>query len=70
MKEVAALRRGGPADHRRQDMPTYDELCAEFLAQHSAEPNTLRALCEWLVSSRRKFGDVPVDRLVPYEIAV
>lgn len=70
LREVEALRRGDPAALRRQDMPTYNQLCVEFLAQHSAERNTLRALGEWLVSSRRKFGDVPVDRLVPYEIAV
>lgn len=69
-KTVAALRRGDPSALRRKDMPTFDALCNEFLAQHSAEPNTLRALREWLVSSRKKFGDVPVDRIVAYEIGV
>jgi integrase len=68
--EVAALRRGDPAAVRRQQMPTLNELCDEFLAQHTAEPNTLRGLREWLVSSRRTFGQVRVDRLVAHEIAL
>jgi len=43
-KEVAALRRGDLPTIRRQNMPTFDELVAEYLAQHNAEANTLRTL--------------------------
>lgn len=51
-------------------MLTLNELCDEFLAQHAAEPNTLRTLRHRLVSTRRTFGAVRVDRLVPQEIAL
>lgn len=67
--EVAALRRGDTIALRRRAMPTLDMLCDEYLGQHTAEENTLRSYREWLVASRKKFGDLRIDRLDAREIA-
>ena len=63
VKEVAALRRGDPTIVRRQTIPTYNELCDEYLAQHHGQANTLRGLKLWLASSRRKWGTMRIDRI-------
>lgn len=48
MNEVLALRRGDLPTVRRQQMPTLSELVDEYVAQHTAETNTLRTLRERL----------------------
>lgn len=65
---VAALRSGDVAATRRQDMPTLSVLVDEYLAQHTAEANTLRTLRERLKYAVDRFGDTRVDRLDPQQI--
>src|SRR5436305_2418544 len=62
---VAALRRGDIPAVRRQQMPTLQELVDEYVAQHTAEANTLRTLRERLKYATETFGDTRVDRLDP-----
>jgi hypothetical protein len=69
LPEIVALRRGDPRALRRREMPTLAVLCDEYLDQHTAEENTLRGYREWLVAARKKFGDLPIDRLDAHEIA-
>lgn len=69
-REVAALRRGDLSAVRRREMPTLNELCDEYLGQHTAEANTLATLRARLVPARAKFGDVRIDRLVVLELAL
>lgn len=66
--EVAALRRGDPVALRRRQIKTLDELCDEYLEQHTAEANTIRTLTARLKRARDTFGDLPLDRLVVSEI--
>ena len=70
VEEVAALRRGDPSAIRRQEMPTFDELADEYVAQHAGEANTIKSLRGWLQPSRRKWGPLRVDRIVASEIAL
>lgn len=65
---VLALRRGDLPALRRQQMPTFAELVAEYLAQHTAEANTLRTLRDRLRYATDTFGDTRVDRLDPQAI--
>jgi hypothetical protein len=44
LREVDAHRNGDPVAVRRHDLPTLGELVAEYVGQHSAEPNTIRTL--------------------------
>jgi integrase len=67
-EEVEALRRGDPVVERRREMPTFAELCDEYLAQHSAEENTLRTLSFRLKRARDTFGTTKVDRIVVEEV--
>jgi hypothetical protein len=48
---------------------TLAELVDRYLAQHQADPATIRKLTSDLRQAVRAFGDVPLDRLVPAEIA-
>ena len=48
---------------------TLAELVDRYLAQHQADPATIRKLRSDLRQAVRAFGDVPLDRLVPAEIA-
>jgi hypothetical protein len=66
--EVARLRRGDVVAVRRQHMPTLAELVSEYLAQHSAEANTLRTLEERLRYATATFGDLRIDRLTDSEL--
>jgi integrase len=68
LDEVSALRRGDLPTIRRQQMPTLSELVDEYLAQHTAEANTLRTLRERLKYATSKFGETRVDRLDATEI--
>ena len=68
--EVAALRRGDPVTVQRQAIPTFDQLADEYLAQHPGQANTLRALRQWLVASRRKWGSLRVDRITEAEVGL
>ena len=52
----------------REDV-TLAELVDRYLAQHQADPATIRKLKSDLRQAVRAFGDVPLDRLVPAEIA-
>jgi site-specific recombinase XerC len=65
---VEALRRGDPVAVRRQDVPSFDALCDEYLEQHVAEANTLRTLGARLKYARKTFGELRVDRIVVSEI--
>lgn len=49
---VEALRRGDTCAVRRQAMPTFAELVAEYVEQHSAERNTLHAASALAVCDR------------------
>jgi hypothetical protein len=66
--EVLALRRGDVPALRRQQMPMLSELVEEYLAQHSAEANTLRTLRARLSYATKTFGSTRVDRLDVAEI--
>jgi integrase len=68
LDEVLALRRGDLPTLRRQNMPTLTELVDEYLAQHTAEANTLRTLTARLRYATRTFGETRVDRLDPQAI--
>jgi hypothetical protein len=48
---------------------TLAELVDRYLAQHQADPATIRKLRSDLRQAVRAFGDVPLDRLVPAGIA-
>lgn len=48
---------------------TLAELVDRYLAQHQADPATIRKLRSDLRQALRAFGDAPLDRLVPAEIA-
>lgn len=52
----------------REDV-TLAELVDRYLAQHQADPATIKKLRSDLRQAVRAFGDVPLDRLVPAEIA-
>ena len=52
----------------REDV-TLAELVDRYLAQHQADPATIKKLASDLRQAVRAFGDVPLDRLVPAEIA-
>jgi integrase len=63
-QEVEARRRGDVIDEpKREDPPTFDVLCDEYLEQHVADPSTIRTLKERLKRPRAKFGDIRIDRL-------
>jgi integrase len=49
---------------------TLAELVDRYLAQHQADPATLRKLRSNLRQVVKAFGNVPIDRLVPADIAV
>jgi integrase len=68
LEEVDALRRGDPVVERRREMPTFSELCEEYLAQHAAEENTIRTLRARLKRARATFGTTKVDRIVVEEV--
>ena len=68
--EVAALRRGDPLIVRRLEIPTFDELADEYLAQHPGQANTLRGLRLWLAPARKKWGAMRVDRITVAEVAL
>jgi integrase len=70
LDEVAALRRGDVAATRRLTMPTFDELCDEFEAQHPGEANTVRTLKARLVPARRKWGAIRINRISAAEVAL
>src|SRR2546429_428408 len=61
-EEVTAQRRGDAAAPACE-VPTFDALCDEYLAQHVAQVNTIRTLKERLVRARAKWGDTPIDRI-------
>jgi integrase len=63
--EVDRLRRGGTP---KREKVTLNQLADEFLAQHVAEPNTIRTLTARLKKARDAFGDVRVDRLAVTEL--
>lgn len=44
LRDIEARRNGDPIAVRRQDLPTLGQLVDEYLAQHNAEPNTIRTL--------------------------
>jgi integrase len=67
---VQALRDGDVAALRRRDMPTLDELCDEFEAQHAGEANTVRTLKARLVPARKKWGKIKINRVSAAEIAL
>lgn len=69
MEEVVALRRGDPTPLRRREMPTLNELVAEFLNQHIAEDNTIATLRQRLKHATVAFGDRRLDRLVVADVA-
>jgi integrase len=48
---------------------TLSQLADRYLHQHQADPATLRKLTSDLRQAVRVFGDVPIDRLVPAELA-
>src|SRR5215211_1693923 len=48
LRDVVALRRGDPIAVHRRDLPALGRLVDEYLAQHSGEENTKRALRERL----------------------
>jgi integrase len=60
-------RRGGEA--APDELPTLDGLIDEYLAQHTAEKNTLVTLDYRLRHARTTFGALRVDRLTVPEIA-
>lgn len=68
--EIEALRRGDVAATRRLTMPTFDELCDEFVAQHPGEANTVRTLKARLVPARRKWGKIKINRIAASEVAL
>ena len=68
LEEVDALRRGDSVVERRREMPTFSELCEEYLAQHAAEENTIRTLRARLKRARATFGTTKVDRIVVEEV--
>ncbi len=68
LEEVEALRSGNPAALRRRDMPTFTELVAEYLDQHTAEDNTIRTLRARLKRSTDTFGGLKLDRIAPEEV--
>jgi len=70
LDEVAALRRGDVAVTRRLQMPTFDELCDEFEAQHPGEANTVRTLKARLAPARKKWGKIRVNRISAAEVAL
>jgi integrase len=70
LDNVTALRRGDVAATRRLQMPTFDELCDEFIAQHPGEANTVRTLKARLVPARRKWGKMKVNRIAAAEVAL
>jgi integrase len=67
---VQALRDGDVAALRRRNMPTLDELCDEFEAQHAGEANTVRTLKARLVPARKKWGKIKINRVSAAEIAL
>jgi hypothetical protein len=67
---IQALRRGDVAATRRLQMPTFDELCDEFEAQHPGEAKTVRTLKARLVPARRKWGKIRVNRIAAAEVAL
>jgi len=78
LDEVEALRRGDVAALRRREMPTLEQLTAEFIGQHSAEPstvNTLRFRLRYALDGPALDGeggwrDVRIDRIQPHEVGV
>jgi integrase len=74
--EAEAVRRGDVAALRRRDMPTLAELVAEFIGQHNAEANTLRALEDSLryategpkLDAKGGWKDVKVNRIQVGEV--
>jgi integrase len=67
---IEALRRGDVAATRRLQMPTFDELCDEFEAQHPGEANTVRTLKARLAPARRKWGKIKINRISAAEVAL
>jgi integrase len=68
--EITALRRGDVAATRRLTMPTFDELCDEFEAQHPGEVNTVSTLKARLAPARRKWGSIRINRISAAEVAL
>lgn len=76
LEEVEALRRGDVVALRRREMPTLSELVDEYVAQHSAEANTIRTLRARLryvtegpgLDGQGAFGAVRIDRLQVHEL--
>jgi integrase len=66
--EIEALRNGDVTTHRRQDMPTLQQLVDEYLAQHVCEENTLETLKARLTYATDTFGDVRLNRLAAPEL--
>jgi integrase len=61
--EIERIRRGDPTTLARREIPTLSQLLDDYLAQHVAEPSTIRTIrvrCEY---ATRQFGDVRIDRL-------
>lgn len=68
--EVEALRDGDVAALRRRNLPTFDELCDEFVAQHPGEANTVRTLKARLTPARCKWGTIRINRVSAAEVAL
>jgi integrase len=69
VQEVEDVRDGKPVALRRRQIPTFAELCDEYLAQHAAESNTIRTLTARLKPARKAFGTTRVDRIAVQELA-
>jgi integrase len=49
-------------------MPTFEELCVEYLQQYEAEANTRRTFEQRLRYSREKYGSLRIDNIDPESI--
>jgi integrase len=68
LEEAEALRRGDVSALRRRSTPTLSELVDEYVAQHSAEVNTIRTLRARLRYATDTFGPIRIDRLQVHEL--
>lgn len=66
--EVEAIRRGDVISKPKVDAPTFDDLCREFLSNHTASESTITTLMERLRRPRQKWGSTRVDRFSVSEL--
>jgi integrase len=68
--EVAAIRRGEfKRPEPAREIPTFEQIAEDYLAQYEAEANTLKTFKQRLSYSRKKFGSVRIDQLDADSIA-